>query len=66
MSELGGNICSLVRRAQSRIDQATLENELGNWEDARSQGQLGHSFRPGVIDFISIGIYYDVVSPETT
>ena len=26
----------LVRRAQSRIDQATLENEMGNWEDARS------------------------------
>ena len=24
-SELGGIICSLVRRAQSRIDQATLE-----------------------------------------
>jgi hypothetical protein len=22
----------LVRRAQSRIDQATLENEMGNWE----------------------------------
>jgi hypothetical protein len=26
----------LVRRAQSRIDQATLENEMRNWEDARS------------------------------
>jgi hypothetical protein len=26
----------LVRRAQSRIDQATLENEMGKWEDARS------------------------------
>jgi len=25
----------LVRRAQSRIDQATPENEMGNWEDAR-------------------------------
>ena len=29
----------LVRRAQSRIDQATLENEMGNWEDARSWGR---------------------------
>jgi hypothetical protein len=27
----------LVRRAQSRIDQATLENEMKNWEDARSR-----------------------------
>ena len=27
----------LVRRAQSRIDQATLENEMGKWEDARSR-----------------------------
>ena len=26
----------LVRRAQLRIDQATLENKIGNWEDARS------------------------------
>jgi hypothetical protein len=26
----------LVRRAQSRIDQATLENEMGNWENVRS------------------------------
>ena len=26
----------LVRRAQSRISQATPENEMGNWEDARS------------------------------
>ena len=23
----------LVRRAQSRIDQATLENEMGKWDD---------------------------------
>ena len=23
----------LVRRAHSRIDQATLENEMGNWEE---------------------------------
>ena len=34
-SELGGSIY-IVRRAQSRIDQATLENEMGKWEDARS------------------------------
>ena len=33
--------------------------------DVRSKRQLGHSLRPCVIDFISIGIY-DVVSPETT
>jgi len=26
----------LVQRAQSRINQATLENETGNWDDARS------------------------------
>ena len=26
----------LVRRAQSRIKQATLENEMGNWKDAGS------------------------------
>ena len=26
----------LVRRAQSRINQATLENEMGNWDTARS------------------------------
>ncbi len=32
----------LVRRAQSRIDQATLENEMGKWEDARS----GRSISP--------------------
>ncbi|MEO7858890.1 MAG: hypothetical protein ABIU05_00360, partial [Nitrospirales bacterium] len=32
----------LIRRAQSRIDQATLENEMGNWEDARSEEQCGH------------------------
>jgi hypothetical protein len=32
----------LVRRAQSRIDQATLENEMKNWEDARS----GRSISP--------------------
>ena len=29
----------LVRRAHSRIDQATLENEMGKWEDTRSTGQ---------------------------
>jgi hypothetical protein len=32
----------LVRRAHSRIDQATLEIEMGNWEDARS----GRSISP--------------------
>jgi hypothetical protein len=32
----------LVRRAQSRINQATLENEMGDWKDARS----GKSLRP--------------------
>ncbi len=32
----------LVRRAQSRIDQATLENEMRKWEDARS----GRSISP--------------------
>ncbi|MBI5316114.1 MAG: hypothetical protein HZB34_09095 [Nitrospirae bacterium] len=26
----------LAERAQSRIDQATLENQMGNWEGARS------------------------------
>jgi hypothetical protein len=26
----------LVRRAQSRIDQATLESKTGNWENAHS------------------------------
>jgi hypothetical protein len=25
----------IVRRAQSRIDQATLENEMGIWEEIR-------------------------------
>ena len=28
----------LVRRAQSRIDQATLENEVEDWDNARSEG----------------------------
>ena len=31
-----------VRRAQSRIKQATLENEMGNWKEARS----GRSISP--------------------
>ncbi len=30
-SELGRMICRLIRRAHSRIDQATLKNETGNW-----------------------------------
>ena len=34
-SKLGGSI-DIVRRAHSRIDQATLEKETRNWEDARS------------------------------
>jgi hypothetical protein len=37
-SELGRSIY-IVRRAQSRIDQATLENERGKWEGACSKGQ---------------------------
>ena len=32
----------LVRRAQSRIDQATLESEIGDWEDARSWDHPSH------------------------
>ena len=32
----------LVRRVQSRIDQATLEKETGKWEEARS----GRSISP--------------------
>ena len=28
----------IVGRAQSSIDQATPENEMGNWENARSKG----------------------------
>jgi flagellar L-ring protein precursor FlgH len=32
----------LVRRAQLRVDQATLEIELENWEDARSLDHPGH------------------------
>ena len=32
----------LVRRAHSRINQATLENEMGNWKEARS----GRSISP--------------------
>ena len=39
MSKLGRNI-DIVRRAQSRIDQAALENEMGNREDARSGGLI--------------------------
>ena len=35
MSKLGGSMY-IVRRAQSRINQATLENDMGNWKDARS------------------------------
>jgi hypothetical protein len=41
-SELG-RIIYIVRHAKSRIDQATLENEMGNWEDARSEEQSAYS-----------------------
>ena len=34
-SKLGRSMY-IVRRAQSRIDQATLENEMKNWEVAHS------------------------------
>ena len=37
----------LVRRAQSRIDQATLENEMGKWEDARSWDHPSHPLVKG-------------------
>ncbi len=33
----------LVRRAHSRIDQATLEKEIGDWEDACSEGEFACS-----------------------
>ena len=46
-SELGGIICSLVRRAHSRINQATLENEVGDWEDVRSCGLIQASHGDG-------------------
>jgi hypothetical protein len=32
----------LVRRAQSRIDQATLENKMGNWEKRAVGEQSAH------------------------
>ena len=31
---------ALVGRAHSRIDQATLENEMGNWEDCTQLGSF--------------------------
>ena len=37
----------LVRRAQSRIDQATLENEMGKWGDARSWDHPSHPLVKG-------------------
>jgi hypothetical protein len=40
-SKLGGSIY-MVRRAHSRIDQATLEKETRNWEDARSWDPPAH------------------------
>ena len=56
----------LVRRAQSRIDQATPENEMGNWEDARSWDPPSHplksdsSLRPCWTDFLNIlyGVFF--------
>ena len=33
----------LVQRAHSRIDQATLEKEIGDWEDACSEGRFACS-----------------------
>jgi len=33
----------LVRRAHSRIDQATCEKEVWEWEDARSWNHFSHS-----------------------
>ena len=35
-SKLGRIICNLIRRAHSRINQATLEKEVRDWEDTRS------------------------------
>ena len=47
----------LVRRAQSRINQATLENELGDWDDARSGDHLNGLARrvaiAGVVKYLS-------------
>jgi hypothetical protein len=43
-SELGRSIY-IVRRAQSRIDQATLEKEIENWKD---KSGLDHPSRPFV------------------
>ena len=51
----------LVRRAQSRIDQATLESEIGDWEDARSWDHPSHpllsdsSLRPCLWNGASLG-----------
>ncbi len=39
----------LVRRAQSRIDQATLENEVGNWDGAQSQKSGRGAARPSFL-----------------
>ncbi len=43
----------LVRRAQSRIDQGTLENEMRKWEDARR----GKPNRPREWQCILVGHY---------
>jgi len=41
-SKLGG-IIFIVRRAHSRINQATLYRKVWDWEDACSEGQSGDS-----------------------
>jgi hypothetical protein len=33
----------LVRRVNARINQAALEKEVGDWEEARREGQYGDS-----------------------
>ena len=51
-NELGRSIY-IVRRAQSRIDQATLENQMGKWEDTRS----GRPHRPREWQCFLVGGY---------
>jgi hypothetical protein len=45
----------LVRRAQSRIDQVTLENEMGKWEDARSRRPFSPHPRERMSDLGRVG-----------
>jgi len=42
---VAGTIPLLAQRAHSRIDQATLEIEVGNWEHARSWDHPTHPFK---------------------